>query len=248
MYKEHIDFKNPRNLATKVWRFVDFTKFVSMLENQSLYFARSDKLDDPFEGAFTKFDLVQLQSDETIEDGVKKAQIQNATDIQKYYPKTRFLNCWSMNEYESAALWKIFTNNNQGVAIQSTFQKFTECFSKSDQTIHVGQIDYLDYDNDSFGTNNVYLPFLHKRKSFEYEHEIRAIIEDYPPELTSSEFEKIDKIGIDVSVDLDVLIENIFVAPSAHVWFRDLIKSIGKRYGLEKPIIDSKLNDRPHLA
>ncbi len=105
----------------------------------------------------------------------------------------------------------------------------------------------MDYENDSFGTDNVLLPFLHKRKSFEYENEIRAIVEDYPSELTESEFEKNYKVGINIPVDMDKLIENIFIAPSAQSWFRDLVKSIVPRYGLKKPITDSKLDERPQL-
>jgi len=33
-----------------IWRFMDFTKFVSLLETNSLFFCRLDKLGDPFGG------------------------------------------------------------------------------------------------------------------------------------------------------------------------------------------------------
>jgi hypothetical protein len=36
---------------TRLWRYMDFAKFVAMLEHRSIYFARADMLDDPFEGA-----------------------------------------------------------------------------------------------------------------------------------------------------------------------------------------------------
>lgn len=35
----------------KLWRYMDFTKFVAMLNNKALYFCRLDHLGDPFEGA-----------------------------------------------------------------------------------------------------------------------------------------------------------------------------------------------------
>jgi hypothetical protein len=38
---------------TRVWRYMDFVKFVAMLEHGGLYFSRADLLDDPFEGTFT---------------------------------------------------------------------------------------------------------------------------------------------------------------------------------------------------
>ncbi len=43
------------NIAVKdsqpLWRYMDFAKFVAMLFQNGLYFARADKLEDPFEGA-----------------------------------------------------------------------------------------------------------------------------------------------------------------------------------------------------
>ena len=44
-------FHNPPPADTILWRYMDFTKFVSLLEKRSLFFARADKLGDPFEGA-----------------------------------------------------------------------------------------------------------------------------------------------------------------------------------------------------
>lgn len=34
-----------------LWRYMDFTKFVALLKDNALYFARADHLGDPFEGA-----------------------------------------------------------------------------------------------------------------------------------------------------------------------------------------------------
>lgn len=224
---------------------MDFTKFVSLLETGSLFFARADLFSDYFEGSFTKYDIAKIHAEKDVESGIKEAMLKNVTDIQKFFPKTRFLNCWSINDHESAALWKIHTNNNQGVAIQSTFQKFVDSFHKTDRLVNVGKVKYLDYEHESFGLNNVVLPFLHKRKSFEYENEIRAIIEEYPDELIPEEFEKISKKGIYIDVDLNVLIESICIAPSAQPWFKDLTRSILSKFGIEKPLVDSTLDERP---
>lgn len=37
--------------ATPLWRYMDFEKFISLLEERAPYFARADKLGDKFEGA-----------------------------------------------------------------------------------------------------------------------------------------------------------------------------------------------------
>ena len=53
MYKEHRVFNPPESDAV-LWKYMNFTKFVSLLEKQALFFARADKLGDPFEGSFSK--------------------------------------------------------------------------------------------------------------------------------------------------------------------------------------------------
>ena len=38
----------------KIWRYLDFAKFINILDKKSLFFSRVDKLGDPFEGSFPK--------------------------------------------------------------------------------------------------------------------------------------------------------------------------------------------------
>ena len=53
MYEEHPVFNPPPDDAI-LWRYMDFTKFVSLLEKQALFFARADKLGDSFEGSLSQ--------------------------------------------------------------------------------------------------------------------------------------------------------------------------------------------------
>ncbi len=50
MHEKHVLFRAPANESERIWRYMDFTKFVSMLHSESLFFCRADKLSDPFEG------------------------------------------------------------------------------------------------------------------------------------------------------------------------------------------------------
>ncbi|HLN88509.1 MAG TPA: hypothetical protein VK253_00420, partial [Candidatus Binatia bacterium] len=43
-------FRKP-NSDTLLWRYMSFTKFVPLLEKRALFFCRSDKIGDPFEGS-----------------------------------------------------------------------------------------------------------------------------------------------------------------------------------------------------
>jgi|HubBroStandDraft_1064217.scaffolds.fasta_scaffold230846_3 hypothetical protein len=50
----HPAFEPPADPQTKIWRYMDFTQFVSMLEEKGLLFTRADLLVDKFEGTMSQ--------------------------------------------------------------------------------------------------------------------------------------------------------------------------------------------------
>jgi len=54
MYETHPTFLQPESENIKVWRYLDFTKFLSLIDSSCLYFTRVDRFDDPFEGSRPK--------------------------------------------------------------------------------------------------------------------------------------------------------------------------------------------------
>lgn len=57
MYEAHPIFLQPECEEARVWRYMDFTKFVSFIESRCLYFTRADNFDDPFEGSLPKMTI-----------------------------------------------------------------------------------------------------------------------------------------------------------------------------------------------
>src|SRR4051794_26367131 len=57
MYRPHQFFTPPANLSVKIWRYIDFTKFVDLISRKALYFPDATKLGDPFEGSFPQANL-----------------------------------------------------------------------------------------------------------------------------------------------------------------------------------------------
>ena len=53
MYEEHPACTSPPPNAI-LWRYMDFMKYVSLLDRKALFFGRVDKLGDPFEGFYTR--------------------------------------------------------------------------------------------------------------------------------------------------------------------------------------------------
>lgn len=84
-----------------------------------------------------------------------------------------FINCWYHSEYESEAMWKIYAADvKNAIAIQTTYgelkQQIGECAT-------IKPVRYVDYSNQFIGPNEGY---WYKRRSFEYEKEVRAVIHD----------------------------------------------------------------------
>jgi hypothetical protein len=119
-------------------------------------------------------------------------------------------------------------------------------------SIFVGRVHYVDFDRDFIPEANTLSPFVHKRRSFEFEHEVRACIQDVPvvEDPGSEDGGRLDMnahspLGRAVAVDLDILVEAIYVSPIAPLWLSDLVQSVCARYGLGKPIEASTLAARP---
>lgn len=225
-----------------IWRYVDFIKFVDLLENQCLFFARVDKLGDDFEGSCPKANLRYRLKQYSRLVGVDI----EADDISAFYRLLReftAVNCWYINEYESAAMWTLYLKSNEGIALRSSYRRLRDSFI--DQKPHkICKVHYIDYEKDTMSTN-LLAAYLHKRKSFEHESELRAIIQVLSRRRFSKRSKRPFDTGIRIQVNLDVLIDKIYVAPQTPDWQFNLVKSLVEKYGLRKEVVYSILDDKP---
>jgi hypothetical protein len=51
-----------------------------------------------------------------------------------------YLNCWHLNDYESAAMWDIYQRNNDAIAIQSTYTKLCNSLIQKEPDVFVGKV------------------------------------------------------------------------------------------------------------
>lgn len=224
----HPAFMPPADLNEKLWRYMDFTKFISLLEESALFFSCVSKLNDPFEGSLSKLNkqlrpLIYKNKDP---DTVSSLVINLRNEVA--------VNCWHASDYESAAMWELYSKSEESVCIQSSYQKLSSVIGNNAE---IGTVQYVDYTNEYIPEHDPYLVFLHKRKSFEHESEVRAIIKKLS--------NKNKGHGKMISVNLDSLIEKIFVSPNSPEWFLDLVTKTVSRYKLNKPVIQSSLADDP---
>lgn len=247
-------YKIPENDSV-LWRFMDFTKFVSLISTRTLFFTRVDHFEDPFEGAKglkknkKKWDKHYLEffksayrnppsgtdfnkTDEEIKIESKRL-LSDLNSIGARQQKTTFINCWHENPIESEAMWKLYVSNlNEGIAIKTTYSKLYRALNKN-PSISIGRVNYIDFNNKFTGIND---SFWFKRKSFEHEKEVRAIIIDHKE---NNEF------GKRIPVNLKILIDRIYVSPISLDWFRELVGDVIKKYELKKQIMTSEMLATP---
>jgi hypothetical protein len=223
---------------------MDFTKFVNLLHKPALFFSRADKLGDPFEGSFSK---ANINLRPTVYEGkIPQDVLRTWSKFNEILPKFTVINCWHLNEYESAALWRLYLKSNEGIAIQSTFARLRNSLKDENRDIFIGKVKYIDYEKDWLPEGNSLYPFVHKRKSFEHERELRAVIQDLPSKDGKLNLSKpLFDDGIYVSVDLNTLIDKIYLAPTCCKWLHELAKSVTKKYELDKEVLQSSLDDVP---
>ena len=158
------------------------------------------------------------------------------------------MNCWHMNHYESAAMWRLYLKSDEGIAIRSTYERLKTSLNPCADHIYVGAVKYIDFETEWMPEGNIFYPFVHKRKSFAHEQELRAVIvrfpEGKPNEPVINRKETMGD-GISVDVDLNMLIEEVRVSPSSPLWLTQLVVAMCRRYKLDAKVGNSSLSQDP---
>lgn len=238
-------FPHPENPNVPIWRYMDFTKFVSLLDSGALFFARADCLGDPFEGSRTQADLKE-RARIFSEKGVPAEWVDHWGRGLEDLRQSTFISCWHMNEHESAAMWKLYAQTNEAIAVRSTYAHLRDLLDEPGEEFRLAPVKYIDFQNDLMTPDSLLSPFFHKRRSFEHEREVRAMVQWIA---TDSEQYRADPTWREgaclVELDLTKLIQSVYVAPSSPAWFRPLIHSVIKRYGYNFDVHQSSLDDAP---
>jgi len=220
---------------------MDVTKLISLLRMKSLYFPRADLLGDPWEGAVSHLTIKMREQ-------IPAQLCGRIPDLRKDLIRQTFVSCWHQNEYESAAMWKLYLKSDEGVAIGTTCDRLSRCFRDgTTYNVFIGAVQYLDYARNLISDRNVLLPLFIKRCSFSHENEVRAIINPFfqtPPQPdVSPELEQ--PSGLALKIDVDLLIEYVYVAPGTPDWVMDAVQSILDRFSLNRTVQRSSLSDSP---
>lgn len=238
----------------KIWRYMDFAKFASLLTTSSLFFSKLKNLGDPWEGEWPDYyyEVIKNQIIKT------KPSFQNKDDTSSLLQQLingkniiydyTYVNCWHINNYESAAMWKLYSLTNQGIALKTTVGKLRNEILKRDEEFEIRRIEYIDHNYFRPETNNnlsMTEPIFYKMKAFEYECELRVAFLDkkiLQNVTTIYEGENLEEYknplpGRNIPIDLAKIIDAIHISPVAPEWIESVVKSLLEKYGLNPKLV-----------
>lgn len=246
-----------------VWRYMDFTKFLSMLQYKALFFCSCSLMQkmDPFEGEYPKNNLKNLRDKKDFVQ-LSREYTQKPAAYRRKFLENVGINCWHANDTENAAMWKVYLSSKDGIAVKSTIKNLKESFNLNEEdVVYIGNIHYNNYEFNDIDMNyNEYLENVIEladkeiSKKFLSDSDIlNKLAKHYYPLIMSKrkEFEygkeirlispinqktktkRLKNDGKFVNSDLNTLIDEIIISPSSDKWYVDLVKDVVKSYGLE---------------
>lgn len=277
---EYLDFEPETDT---IYRYMDFAKFVNLLQTEELHFHQAADFEDRFEGSVPeKIEQARKREYEIAEeeDRMEADGHKIHAEINKCLRRFTYLNCWHMKEDESVAMWGKYGGKDRAVAIRTTIDDFSTALNRDeDHDIYFGQVEYRPYSSERESTPNIddfdldemdprffltreahsLVPFVYKRKGFEYEDEMRAIIQEPPVDpgldqtivVIDGEEREVDYQidtedgrqyldtrkenpvkGLNIPVYLDGLIDTVHFAPDAPDWFKSTVRTVISECGV----------------
>lgn len=233
MYKVHKDLTTPNREIT-IWRYMSLSKFLSLINNKQLYFARHDKFFDAQEGVLSNLDKRFFDN--------KVPGISSRMKCE--YLGCTFINCWIMSDLELYLMWTAYSSIDEGIAIKSTVGNLIDSLDSNDERcIYISDVNYIDHNRQytfdkTGGFANLLAPFFCKGQYFQQEKELRLIYSDY-------EIDERDRIeGVQFKVSLDILIDEIWIAPRAETWYEEVIRKELLLHNIKKPLKRSCIKAR----
>jgi len=224
---------------TRLWRYMNLSAFLQLLLSGKFYFCLRTELADKWEGVLSA----------TVRNRISTASAGGSLSTEglsrvcgALADKCGIL-CWHMNDCESIAMWDLYTNGIDGVAISTTMAKLKRAMEGISEDCFVGKVEYTDHlapdANGAARQLGLLQPLFQKRKSYSHECEVRAIISPLGLGKTSP------TTGTSVGIDLTTLIERIVVSRHYPEWGRRSLQKIVNEAGLTVEVEKSDLQNNP---
>lgn len=175
--------ENLKKNSNEIYRIMPFQRFVELWVNKENTLVKPSKWDDPLEGRIAR-----------------KIHCKNGEMFRDYELCRFFGQCWTLKA-ASNAIWKIYSNSNDGIRIKTTVDQLRNSIEDSENVCsYIGKVVYKNINKfsknknilqcvekelsisngiDQASNNSQYdllaKAHMYKREAFEYENEVRLI-------------------------------------------------------------------------
>ncbi|MFO0901010.1 MAG: hypothetical protein U0836_26575 [Pirellulales bacterium] len=123
------EWSPPNN--TVIWRYINWTEYLSLLDTRALWFPNVLRMEDKRElaqpiGQFLddNYCISNEHRDRTIDHlaslGIHTVGWEGLKGIG--------ITSWHQNAYESAAMWRLYLKSDEGIALKTTIQRLQDSF------------------------------------------------------------------------------------------------------------------------
>jgi hypothetical protein len=227
----------PQSLrGVTLWRYMSLQKLLALLQSRSLHFSQLKLLRDPCEGSvpIAWESAVDVSQPDPISGSSRRTEWQEYQFFPgpgEYLKDKRlgdelYVSCWHAHEQQSAAMWSVYSSEN-GIAVKTTCDLLANAFQSCERNIELAAVQYME----SVPGLICGRPWTIKRLPFQDEREVRACVRD--PDCKQP--------GLLVPVDVETLVEEVWVSPESEAWTEAVVKDVVAKYDLRKPVQRSDL-------
>ena len=216
MYQHRPDLDQPKDEVV-LWRYFTIVKFEKLIKDQSIYFCRADKFDDPLEGRTPRGTVREMyrSSPQFVADAVHM--------VRDLFRGKTYVSCWREDQEESQAMWSSYAANATGVAVKTTVGRLKSSIT-AEESFVLARVRYLDFDSHP-NVNDVHQQMLIKSLDFQAESEVRLI------HLTDVLGGRLDvvmqpkiELGINLKTNLCDLVEEVVMGVNASESDLEIVK------------------------
>lgn len=205
-----------------------------MLSKGSLYFSSLQSFDDGREGQLTARTAKRFFESQYAQYGPSYNAV-GAMNQYLAFQKDIYANCWHMNQEESYLMWKAYAS--RGIAIKTNFERACASFEAFTGTVSGGVVDYIDFSRQETSIGNIFIHAVTKDSPYMDEKEFRFLT--WRQELMNQNL-KFGEKGQTISIDIDMLVEKIYIRPF-HPKLPQYLTAIIHRLGFEGRIASSSI-------
>ena len=210
-----------------LWRYMPLEQLFVLLWRRALRFSPLSAMKDASEGKLpsgaweeTRRELPQ----HILESALDADAIIDSLVAQRR--RGACISCWYINRSDSPEMWRRYAPRN-GVAIRSTIHRLKSCFVNKYIPVMISPVKYFhpaeqaDSYTKEATVGNLFIKYTHDENAqYENEKELRAL-----------SFQHSVECGIDLPIDVEVLIESVVLSPELQAWAAPVITEAIRRFG-----------------